>query len=262
MKIDNKYKFTEFFEKGKKNKVRKIEFLVFHHIETVDVKNAVQMLQNHEVSSHYLIDKKGKIFLLVDEKDVAYHAGKSFFNGFEGLNKNSIGIEFLNDDAKNNKFTKKQLKSGLELSLALIKKYKIKPKNIVAHSDIAYYDKDFSDVNGIKLCGFLNRKQDPSHQFDWRFFFKNKVGIYPKNSFKSKDEILYRFGDVSDEILEIKEKLAKFGYKITQKNNIFDLEMMLLTRVFNRRFNQKKYQENSDIFWLSSLYYLNQIIRF
>lgn len=260
MKIDKKYQFDRFFKKTKKNNVRKIDYIVLHNVETDCVKTAIEMFKEHEVSAHYIIDMKGNIFLLVDDNDISYHSGLSYWKGQKSLNKNSIGIEFVNSDVENKKFTNKQLKSGVELCKNLIKKHKIDKKNILAHSDIGYYGKSSLDVNAIKLDGLLDRKQDPSHQFDWRFFYKNDLGIYPQKTFRGKDRILFRFGDKYQEISEIKKKLAQFGYKVKSKNDVFDLEMRLLTRVFNRRFNQKKYRENPDIWWKSSDYYLNQIV--
>ena len=61
------------------------------------------------------------------------------------------------------KFTKKQITALLKLSKFLIKKYKIIPKNILGHSDIA-----------------ILRKKDPGEKFPWEYLFKNKIGIWHK----------------------------------------------------------------------------------
>ena len=51
---------------------------------------------NFKVSSHYLINQKGKVIRLVPDKRVAWHAGKSCWGRHKNLIKNSIGIELVN----------------------------------------------------------------------------------------------------------------------------------------------------------------------
>ena len=51
---------------------------------------------NSKVSSHYLINRNGKIFRLVEDSYIAWHAGKSCWGRYKNLNKNSIGIELVN----------------------------------------------------------------------------------------------------------------------------------------------------------------------
>lgn len=222
---------------------RKIEFLVFHHIADKSIEEAIATMILCGVSSHFIIDEDGKIFHLVDENDVAYHAGKSFWRGVDGLNKNSIGIEFFNPTPFEKKFSEMQLQSGLELARELITKYGIKAQNIVGHSDIAYDPE-------TKL---LDRKQDPSHLFDWEFFAKNGVGIHPKTKFKGEDAVQFAFGDRDPQIKIIKQKLSKFGYLVNSNfSPEFDVEMQHLIRVFNRRFNSGLFAKEKQDCWMKS----------
>lgn len=238
MNIDKSRRFTDFFDHLEN---REINFLVLHHIEANSVQHAMDQLLEHGVSSHFLIDETGKIFELVAENDIAYHAGVSYWQGVNGLNKNSIGIEFINSAPFTKKFEKNQMKSGLQLCQYLIEKYKIKPRNVVGHSDIGYFTQNFE----------LDRKQDPSHLFDWKFLAENEVGIFPETDLLAQDNVLFKFGDKSSEIFLIKEKLQKFGYYLDEINDEFDKKMIALTRVFNRHFNQENFTKNSD-FWTSN----------
>ena len=52
--------------------------------------------KRNKVSAHYLLDQKGKIYSLVNEKDIAWHAGISSWKADKLLNKKSIGIELVN----------------------------------------------------------------------------------------------------------------------------------------------------------------------
>ncbi len=222
MQIDKSKKFSQFFDA--KKEPRKIDFLVLHHVEANSAEHAIEQFFEHQVSSHFLIDEQGNIFELVDENNVAYHAGVSFWRGFEALNQNSIGVEFINAAPFSKKFEAAQMLAGVQLCKYLVAKYQIAAGNIVGHSDIGY----------VKETGILDRKQDPSHLFDWKFLAENGVGIFVPAAL-SKQKI-FELGNKDAGILLIKENLKKFGYRVTNLSNEFDAEMQALVRVFNRRF--------------------------
>ena len=54
------------------------------------------MTKKSKVSCHYLIDRKGKILRMVDDNNIAWHAGKSKWKNFKNINKVSLGIELVN----------------------------------------------------------------------------------------------------------------------------------------------------------------------
>lgn len=236
MQIDKSKKFKEYFEALSVG--RQIKFLVLHHVAANSVDHAINQFEEHKVSSHFLIDEDGKIFELVDENDVAYHAGVSFWSGIDGLNANSIGIEFINSAPFEKKFTSQQMASGVVLCKYLAAKYQIAPQNIVGHSDIAY----------SRETGLLDRKQDPSHLFDWKFLSENYVGITSPVLASQQSAKIFELGNKDAKILEIKQKLKKFGYRVINLNDEFDPEMQALARVFNRRFLAK----DSDV-WMVDL---------
>lgn len=254
MKINKNHVFSNYFEVTNSNFSRNIEFLVFHHIESEDINSAIALLKNHQVSSHYIINDNGDIYQLVDENNIAYHAGHSYFKECHGLNKSSIGIELFNKDVNSNKFNKEQLDSLIALSKDIISRHNIEQQNIVGHSDIAYYA-----TNSEGQIGLLDRKDDPSHMFDWHYMSKDGISIFPQQEFIDQDLVEYQDNDQHPQIAEIKQKLRNFGYKVEDINDHFDLEMRNLTRVFNRRFNPSKYLDNKDCWWLSSTFLLNQL---
>ncbi len=91
------------------------------------------------VSPHYIISYEGTIYRLVEDKNIAYHAGESKIpDGRTGVNNFSIGIEIIN--TKSEKPSDVQY-GALKNLLAYLKgKYKI--KYILGHSDIASGRKD------------------------------------------------------------------------------------------------------------------------
>lgn len=223
--INRSKKFSEFFEP--QNSPREIRFLVLHHVEANSVEHAISQFVEHKVSAHFLIDESGEIFELVAENDIAWHAGTSYWRGVDGLNKNSIGIEFINSSPFEKEFSKPQMQAGLELIGYLIEKYKIEKTDIVGHSDIAY-DRE---------TGLLDRKQDPSHLFDWRFLTLNGAGIFPDFSLGILDH--FKLGERDEKIAEAKRNLIRFGYRVVNLNDEFDLELQALVKVFNRRWVRK-----------------------
>ena len=107
----------------------------------------------HKVSCHYLISRAGKIFQMVEDNQVAWHAGKSKWGTIENLNINSIGIELVNNGHKfgYQKFSGRQINALIKLCINLKKKYKIKNRFILGHSDIAPLRKLIQKKNFLGL---------------------------------------------------------------------------------------------------------------
>ncbi|MHC4166556.1 MAG: N-acetylmuramoyl-L-alanine amidase [Planctomycetota bacterium] len=113
------------------------------------------------VASHYLIARDGKVIQLVEDNDIAYHAGRSKMPGDgarEGVNTFSIGIELISshpdDDPAvesnpSEAYTAAQYQALDTLLGILCRKHDI--KKIVGHDEIA-----------------PGRKKDPGPLFDWK----------------------------------------------------------------------------------------------
>ena len=150
------------FDKKKRSK-KSIKLLVMHYTGMQSERESLSRLcdPKFKVSCHYLIGESGNVHRLVQDNNVAWHAGKSCWGKYKNLNKNSIGIELVNKGHKfgYKNFKKKQIRSLIKISKKLIKKYKIKKQNIVGHSDIAPL-----------------RKIDPGEKFPWKELASNKIG--------------------------------------------------------------------------------------
>ena len=206
-----------------------IKYLIFHYTGMKDDKSAIKKLTNpnSNVSCHYYIDRKGHVIKMLPESYIAWHAGISFWGADKNLNKNSIGIEISNPGHKINykKYTKKQIESLVKLSKKLIKKYSIKKKNILGHSDIAPL-----------------RKQDPGEKFPWYFLYKKKIGVWHKYKKNHK----YNLKNIKSKKIEFffLSRLAKFGYSVAHKNNS---EKKKVIKAFQMRFRPKKVSGMLDI---------------
>lgn len=89
-----------------------------------------------KVSCHYVIGFDGEIVQCVEPSQyVAWHCGKSFYQGRDKCNEFSVGIEFLGFDWQD--LTCSQYRSGAKLISELRKIFSIPSDNIVGHRDIA-----------------------------------------------------------------------------------------------------------------------------
>ena len=160
----------------------KIKYIIIHYTGTKSLLEALNIFKNKnsQVSCHWLISKRGKLYKIVDEKNVAWHAGISYWKGERMLNNSSIGIELDNiGHGLNYKiFSNIQMSVLEKLLKLLINRYNIKKQNILGHSDIA-----------------PDRKLDPGELFNWDRLAKKNLAYYPsvkKNTFKN---FFYKFGD-------------------------------------------------------------------
>ena len=223
MSINTTLNYSPNFDR-KKRKFKQIKFIIFHYTGMKNEKVAIKRLTDSKskVSSHYFIKYNGKIITLVPELYASWHAGISSWQNYKSLNKHSIGIEISNPGHNYNykKFSKKQIYSILKLTKYLIKKYKIKNKFILGHSDIAPL-----------------RKKDPGEKFPWKFFSKYKIGYW--HSLNEKDLLKKRnLITNKNEKKKFIKNLIKIGYSKKFKNKEFN-HLKILTKAFQRRFRQK-----------------------
>ena len=207
----------------KKRKIKEIKFIIFHYTGMKKEIDALKRLTSakSKVSSHYFIKNNGKILTLVPDLYVAWHSGVSSWQKYRSINKNSIGIEISNPGhgIKYKKFNKKQVRSILRLTKFLIKKYKIKSKFILGHSDVS-----------------PDRKIDPGEKFPWEYLSKRNIGIWHDlNKKKLLKERNRKLGELDKNMFI--QNLYKIGYGKKLKRNVKNFK--ILTNSFQRRFRQE-----------------------
>ena len=208
----------------KKRSHKSIKYIIIHYTGMNKEFSAINRLCNikSKVSAHFFIKKNGSLLNLVPPLYEAWHAGKSSWKNLKSLNKYSIGIEIQNPGHNNNyeNFSKNQITSTKKLVKYLIKEYKINPKNVLGHSDIA-----------------PDRKKDPGEKFPWKELSKFKVSQWhnlDEKKLVKKRLILLNFS----EDISFFKNLNKIGYlKISQKNH--NSKKKFLTKAFQRHFRQK-----------------------
>ena len=224
---------------------KNIKFIVIHYTGMQSERACIKRLSSKksQVSTHYLINREGKITRMVDEKNAAWHAGKSKWKNFINLNDQSIGIELVNKGHQYGyeKFSKKQISKLILLCKSLIKKYKIKKTNILGHSDIAPL-----------------RKKDPGEKFPWYFLSKQKIGYWHginkknvNNQNLSKSELRKIFFN----------NLYKIGYRYFNKKKVSKSDLKVI-KVFQRRFRQDKVNGLIDQECMQISHYLASSIKY
>ena len=191
----------------------------------------------HKVSCHYLISRAGKIFQMVEDNKVAWHAGKSKWGHIENLNYSSIGIELVNNGHKfgYQKFSGRQINALVKLCIKLKKKYKIKNRCILGHSDIAPL-----------------RKSDPGEKFPWLQLKRKKIGIWHTLNKKR-----FKFNNLKTKNFRktFFKNLHKIGYRYFDKDKFLNTDKLVI-QSFQRRFRQKKVNGKIDLECLEISHYL------
>ena len=193
-----------------------IKYIIFHYTGMKSENGAIKRLtdKNSKVSCHYLIKSNGKIIQMVPDLYVAWHAGISSWRKDFFLNFKSIGIEISNPGHQHGykNFKKKQIKSIIELSKILKKKYKIKNEDILGHSDIAPL-----------------RKKDPGEKFPWKLLHKEKLSLWHNISKKRSKNLRNLKLNKTKNFYKL---LFKFGYKYSRNAK----DKTKIYKSFQRRF--------------------------
>ena len=181
-------------------------------------KSAIKKLTNSvsNVSCHYYITYKGLIIQMLPDNYTAWHAGTSSWKKHISLNQFSIGIEISNPGHQYGyeSFKKKQLECLIKITKILIKKYSIKKKNILGHSDIAPL-----------------RKKDPGEKFPWKYLADKKIGVWHKIDLKKCIKLRGKYFNIKSRVFF--EQLNKLGYSVKSlKKN----ELKKIVKSFQRRY--------------------------
>jgi N-acetylmuramoyl-L-alanine amidase len=187
-----------------------VDMLVLHYTGMKSADEALDRLCDPaaQVSAHYLIDDGGAVYRLVPENRRAWHAGVSAWRGHRDVNARSIGIELANPGHEYGyrDFPAAQMSALADLSLAILARHPIPPRNVVGHSDIA-----------------PDRKLDPGERFDWQGLARRGIGLYPAQGQPVEGDVL--------------GLLAEYGYDIGARQAI---------AAFQRHFRPRRIDGKAD----------------
>ena len=171
-----------------------ISMIVLHYTALPTCEDALTILSSPtnpagRVSSHYLVDRDGTIYQMVDESKRAWHAGAGSWRELDDVNSRSIGIEIVNigldAEGKREPFPDAQIDAVIALCKDIQERYGIAARDIVGHADMA-------------PC----RRQDPGEAFPWKKLSESGIGLWTDGFAETEnpiEEMLTAIGyDVSD----------------------------------------------------------------
>ena len=136
-------------------RVRKSTELIVLHTTEAPAKSSLNKLCERG-EAHYCVTEVGTVYRIIDRDRVAFHAGRSMWNGKEDADEFSIGIECVGYHDKAMGMV--QIRAIRDLVKELQKMYKIPDERVVCHSHVAYgapnkWQK--KNHRGRKRCGML-----------------------------------------------------------------------------------------------------------
>lgn len=141
-----------------------IKYIILH-CYTGTPQEQIERMDSLGVSVHYIIGRDCRVTEVLPPALVAYHAGQSHWQGSpeSSLNGCTIGIELetLTLGQSKQDYQRGQLRKLYSLLYYLCMKYKIRPENILGHSDIA-----------------PSRKPDPGACFPWNRLRQYNFGVW------------------------------------------------------------------------------------
>lgn len=174
-------------------------------------------------SAHYVVGEAGEVWRLVDEKERAWHAGKSLWEGRDDTNARSVGIEIINGghDFGLPPFPEAQIDAVIALVRDIMKRNGLAPNRVVGHSDVAPL-----------------RKEDPGERFPWKRLADAGVSIWPDSA--GGERVLLKRGARGGAVHGLHAALAEFGYGAPEepspRDAAYDETTEAIVRAFQRRF--------------------------
>ena len=205
-----------------------------------DFDSSLATLTDKQVSSHYLVpavppryNGKPRIWQLVPEQELAWHAGISAWRGATRLNDTSIGIELENRGWQKSAgvkyfapFEPAQIQALIPLAKDIIARYHIKPENVVAHADIA-----------------PQRKDDPGPLFPWQQLAQQGIGAWP-DAQRVNFYLAGRAPHTPVDTASLLELLARYGYDV--KPDMTPREQRRVIMAFQMHFRPTLYNGEAD----------------
>lgn len=120
------------------------------------------------VSSHYVIDKAGTIYQLVQDEMAAWHAGRATWHGVTDINAVSLGIEMENANTGHDPYPPPQIAACHWLCQDKIARYNIERGDVVRHLDIAVPRGRKTDPAGFPWPAFADSLYMPDFESYYR----------------------------------------------------------------------------------------------
>lgn len=142
-------------------KIEPLSALVLHHTAQDTDEECIALFQKPEsrVSSHFLVQRDGRLVQFVSLEHRAWHAGPSLLHGRMALNRTSVGVE-ITGDGNRYPFTAAQMETVIRLVGVLTSMFELESPWIAGHQHIA-----------------PDRKNDPGALFPWNEVLRRGLAL-------------------------------------------------------------------------------------
>lgn len=214
------------------------DMLILHYTATETAEMAIRWLSNpaSKVSCHYVVDDDGLITRMVPESERAWHAGISFWRGDRDINSRSIGIEIQNVGPSGGypDFPETQMRAVVDLSADVVRRHRIRPENVLGHSDVAPF-----------------RKVDPGEKFDWARLARAGVGLWVEPVPAGHDAAM-GLGSAGLAVAELQQRLSDLGFDCPA-TGVFDAATQTIVKAFQMHWRPARVDGRGDISTLETL---------
>ncbi len=216
-----------------------IDCLILHYTGMASCAGAIAWLADpaSKVSCHYVVDVDGRITQMVAERDRAWHAGVSYWQGERDLNSRSIGIEIHNPghDLGYPPFPEPQIAAVMALARDILDRNGIRSARVLAHSDIAPL-----------------RKADPGERFPWERLAGEGLGDWVDPVAVDPADAGIGIGAAGPVVADMQSMLARYGYEAPLTGTL-DRHTEAVVKAFQRRFRPGRVDGRIDASTIETL---------
>ncbi len=209
-----------------------MQFIILHYTE-IDFARSLKRLTKEEVSSHYLInDRPPTIYRLVDESQRAWHAGRSYWQGYTHLNSSSIGIEIVNSGNAGRPggeyadYPPAQIEQVIALVRDVQRRHGVRPDRVLGHSDIQ-----------------PATKQDPGPRFPWFALAQAGLIVWPDP--RAVAVARMRYERELPPVSWFQQRLAAHGFEVPREGALDEATQSALS-AFQMKYRQARYDGVPD----------------
>lgn len=212
------------------------DMLLLHYTGLPSASQSIAVLSSaaSRVSCHYVVDVDGRVTQLVPERLRAWHAGVSVWRGETDINSRSIGIEIQHPGHPATPgvplpaFPERQIDAVIELGVDIVRRLRIEPERVLAHSDVAPL-----------------RKIDPGEAFPWRQLWRAGLGVWVEPERVDAGDLGIGPGAGGPAVETAQRLLADLGYGLGVTGEMDVLTTFVLT-AFQRHFRPERVDGRLD----------------
>lgn len=217
-----------------RSQASRVLHLVIHYT-VEDEAASLALLTQGRVSAHYLVGDGDppRVYRLVPEERMAFHAGSAQWQGQQGLNATSIGIEVVNAGWRDGPqgrdwapYPPAQVDAVVALVRDIVRRHGIRPDRVLAHSDIA-----------------PARKQDPGPLFPWQRLAAEGLVAWPDQALVR--QALPGLQAALPDVAWFQAKLARVGYAVPTHGQL-DGDTRQALQAFQMKYRPQRHDGEPD----------------